>query len=810
MLNRLNGPRLLRIALVFSGAICLIAANVTIVVRAASLGEAELRSWLGEPLNIRIPVSATAAEDETLETTCLKIAADSEPFSLMRELRVELAGVAGDRFFTLRGYIYINEPYIKLVVRLQCAGQGAISRQYTLLPDPRPLVNPPAGAVEPENNKQNVQRLSGQWVTPPTNDRNRADTLANIAEGVYPKSIKRKARYIAALRALNPNLAALDDNASLPPNTALTLPDLRTLSTTRKVIPATTANVSTVSRSPPPAAPNAAAKSPTKTPPFTPAKPKSPPQQKPRLSIQPTERPAEQPAQSPPPRTAKPAQAAKSTTAPAIFSLKLSGGEIDTARSANVTDEQRAILREKQFLLDADDQIAQFLSLKNAVKQLENRLNQVQLKLDLSPSNASANANTASETVAKEAIPPPVAQTTQPTQRTAETTKTTQTLSPSVEKRTLSSSIWIGSILAALIILAIAAALAVWLSRRKVKRAVAVEAEVAHLVAIEEAKNYSEDESGVEIKPNSKSTKVSPETAAQNAAQNEADDVALAIRRSKGAIDAAPRPPQLKASFDPSATIQLAANSSPPTDSAQGDISTDTADTNSIKFELDNSPNSTVDFLIGDDDVADIVDSGGSDTFASNSLQMSSDKAQTAEARMLRLQYMNERYPELMSNTVSINDADSVINTARHYLEESEKGGAKAIELLSYALEERPQEIHYWLALFEVYRLKSMVAEYVDLANKFGILFEQSVEWRYIRLIGHELAPTNTLFRPPKGGRKLATFDSSVWLIADPEKAKRSDSLAVALRTQLFEENDARVMTENAKKNTQKEKGGAK
>ena len=229
--------------------------------KAASLGEAELRSWLGEPLNIRIPVITTATEAELLDRTCLRITADSEPFSLVRELRVEIPAAGErneERHFMLRGFQSVNEPYIKLVVRFACVGQGAISREYTLLLDPRPSVNAPAternDAIATSNkNIEPVpiqQRLSGQWVTPPSSDNNRADSLANIAEGVYPKSVKRKARYIAALRALNPTLAGLDDNAKLPPNTALTLPDLRTLSTTRKVVAAKPASAPSASTPP--------------------------------------------------------------------------------------------------------------------------------------------------------------------------------------------------------------------------------------------------------------------------------------------------------------------------------------------------------------------------------------------------------------------------------------------------------------------------------------------------------------------------------------------------------------------------------
>jgi hypothetical protein len=741
--------RLIRIAFVF---FCTACTAFLSVANAASLGEAELRSWLGEPLDIRIPVLASAAEDEILDATCLKISADSEPFSLVRELRVTLAGVERERFYTLRGYTSINEPYIKLIVRIQCAGQGAISRQYTLLLDPRPTLNPPAVApiATPTNitePKQNAQRLSGQWVTPSTTDNNRADSLATIAEGVYPKSIKRKARYIAALRQLNPSLAGLADNATLPPNIALTLPDLRTLSTTRKVVAAAVAKPS-----------NAAPLAPTTSQqPAQVTRPKSPP----RLQLS---------GQIPPqaPRAAAKAPVATAAvapaTAPATFSLKLSGGEIDTARSLNVTEEQRAILREKQFLLDADDQIAQFLSLKNTVKQLENRLNQVQSRLD--------NDN---------ATPPQTA-ATQPALKPPAQTAVAPPISP--VRRTWYSGFSTLGIVVTIILLAIIVAIGIWLSRRRAARAMAqAEAEIAQLSAIEDEKNSPQNQSSDLVATIGMPTSVSPEIAAQN----HADDVALAIRRSKGVIaTATPAPPAtlIKPDFDPAATLILDA---PDSHGAQSDINLfdDNVDNNSIQFDLDNSPSTTVDFLVGDSDA-----DSASNVEANADL---TDKAQSDEARVRRRQYMYERYPELMSNTVSIDDADSVINTARHYLVETEAGAARATELLGYALEERPQEIRFWLAQFEAFRLKSMAAEYIELAHKFSILFGQSVEWRHVRQIGHDLAPTNSLFLPSSEAPSKATFDSSIWLTADPAKTKLADSLAIALRTELIQASSAKT-----------------
>ena len=84
----------------------------------------------------------------------------------------------------------------------------------------------------------------------------------------------------------------------------------------------------------------------------------------------------------PPPAAKPPAKAPPRSDG---FQLRLSRSEIDLSRSRNVTDEQRRLLREKQLMLDADDQVAALLSLKNTVKQLEQRLNELQLKLATAP-----------------------------------------------------------------------------------------------------------------------------------------------------------------------------------------------------------------------------------------------------------------------------------------------------------------------------------------------------------------------------------------------------------------------------------------
>jgi len=63
------------------------------------------------------------------------------------------------------------------------------------------------------------------------------------------------------------------------------------------------------------------------------------------------------------------------------FRLKLSSEELDLSVLGKLTEEQRQHLREKQRLLDADDQVANTLSMKNRIMQLEAEIGEMQAAL---------------------------------------------------------------------------------------------------------------------------------------------------------------------------------------------------------------------------------------------------------------------------------------------------------------------------------------------------------------------------------------------------------------------------------------------
>ncbi len=79
------------------------------------------------------------------------------------------------------------------------------------------------------------------------------------------------------------------------------------------------------------------------------------------------------------------------------FRLRLSGEPLDESRIGKISQEERSLLRARQKLLDADDQMASFLALQDQVKQLQAELSVVKLQLGQlgvsSPAGASSDAS---------------------------------------------------------------------------------------------------------------------------------------------------------------------------------------------------------------------------------------------------------------------------------------------------------------------------------------------------------------------------------------------------------------------------------
>lgn len=124
-----------------------------------------------------------------------------------------------------------------------------------------------------------------------------------------------------------------------------------------------------------------------------------------------------------PRQTAQPANENRATARPSrkgkdeapLFRLKLSGDTIDATQIGKISAEERELLLARQKLLDADDQTAYFLAMHHQMKQLQDEIGAVKLRL------AQLGAGSAvAETRASQPQPPVEKPAIAPHQQTAE------------------------------------------------------------------------------------------------------------------------------------------------------------------------------------------------------------------------------------------------------------------------------------------------------------------------------------------------------------------------------------------------------
>ncbi len=795
------------------GTICLASAT-TVWAQDPVLRDVEVRSFLGEHLNLRITL---AASTETVSNAICQSVIDSdrrENALRSADLILSMVELRTTRYLRVRSRAPYLDPVARFSLRIGCPGEPIVDREFTVLLDPPPFTVAPSlptseAPIEPTATSREIAvagksskvarsapraklvvPASGNWTV------REGDTLSSIAMGIQQKNRARQQQYVATLRELNPPIAAIADDAPLAVGSQLALPDLLTLS---GILPPPDSPVARATKPsvPRPRLPKATLKV-ADTPPVPPPVLRAAPPAK--AAVAPPTVKAAEPPKTSPPKPAPPVAKALPMAPPAAkpspradgFQLRLSGSEVDLSRSRNITDEQRRQLREKQLMLDADDQVAALLSLRNTVKQLEQRLNEIQLKQapSAAPPTAPVAAKIAAPTptaatpvttpppavapanvapTAPSQVATPLATTPSPASSPGDaqkqplapvkalpapsssaTSASTDVKNPAAKppaaksavadapgvdllESVLPSPMVTGGIVAGLALL-----FGAWFWSRRAKKPTRAQSPSQPPPA-ESAPARAVDHGNVVAAKVATSTPPPIE----NTAQPEPTDAYLQTTRNL-VVDAPPAAPDQYAQIDAPVVFDDAP----------------------ARFEVDSRPATTVDFLVGMDE-------------------------QLPEDRVRRLQYMHERYPELQSNTVSIDDADSVINAARLYYDEADTSGHdKASELLTFAVEERPQEIRFWLAQFEIFRLENMVNEFTEFAGKFHVLFSHTPAWPKVRHIGHELAPGNPLFAA-SGGPLLAgetRFDpiAENWLNAPMDFT--SDALMSDLRMALLDD----------------------
>lgn len=308
---------------------------------ALNLSNMEVRSYLGQAFDAQINYSLAPGEE--IDESCFKLVAPASADGLASlqssTLSVTPSGPRGQ--LRIRGRQAINDPIIKVVLQVECAGSAQLQREYVVLIDPpiryaaptqeSSLASAPRESASPTSRTAiNAQpKEGGDWSVQP------GDSLAALAQTIHPRNRKARESLVRSMVDANPQFAGLAPEDPLPIGSTVLIPRLPQ-------------EAATAPKAPGQAAPPSAAKARTK--------------------------PAE--------------HSAKAATKKSLpgegnqgFRLKLSSGEVDLSLSNQLTEQDRAPLREKQLLLDADDQVSNLLALKNSVKELQAQLADMQAQL---------------------------------------------------------------------------------------------------------------------------------------------------------------------------------------------------------------------------------------------------------------------------------------------------------------------------------------------------------------------------------------------------------------------------------------------
>ena len=689
-------------------ALALALAAASLPVPAVVLGEIEARSALGEPLDARIPF--TIPQGRSVDASCFALVREAdEAANALGEGVLTLERRRGATALRLRTVAPVMEPAISVRVRAACSGAEPSTRVYAVLLDPRPGSAPaPVDAPTVASAPDILARI----------DAREGDTLEAMAGKMHPRNAAARERYVAALRAANPTLAAQDAAAPIAPGTSVAMPDPRTVARTRREPRSAVAQAPRERppspRARPPALPPVLPEARTPAPQVAQA-PESPPAARPAAPARPARRPAV-PAQGPEP----------------AFVLKLSSAEVDLTRSGKIDDRMRAQLRERLLVLDADDQVAAMLSMRNSLRQLEARVAEMQLKLDSMPASLAGRGLAAAPAPAPAKIDPPKVDPPKidPPKVDPPKVEAPKVVAPppTVEPPKVEAKVEPPKV-----------------EPPKVEPP-KVEPPKVEASKIEAPPPKAEPPRApavpVESRPGTRPVS-QPPSADEGLPQWLWGLAALLAilaallgwriwraRSQHRAGEWADAEPEAVAAPAPPAAVNVA----PPVSVADEPIEV----------------------------AAPMRPEMGSDAVLATRL--------TENSSELRRRYLEERFPEVQNGTIVVEDPVSVVKGARLFYED----GAlpRAVELLQFAIEDNPQEVRPWLALFEIFRLERLTGQFAELAQRFREHHGKGPYWPKVQFFGREIDPGNPLYREEPALNTLETIG--------PREAKR---LAAGLAT---------------------------
>ncbi len=250
---------------------------VSLPAQSAALGEANVRSYLGQRLDAEIDIPAlSAAEAEALMVRIAPADAFAEaglelsPF--VRSLRTSIEKRGERTYVRLSSEQAVNEPYLMLLVELNAGGARTL-RQYALLMDPAPVAErsgtpmlepeaaPQSAAADPAAARTVPAARAGREVREAGTDRNdrgerkdrgqpgereaRAtqerddrpsrvvrggETLASIGNELRPEGVRLE-QVLVALQTANPTAFAGNNINRMKSGSVLTVPTPETMRT---------------------------------------------------------------------------------------------------------------------------------------------------------------------------------------------------------------------------------------------------------------------------------------------------------------------------------------------------------------------------------------------------------------------------------------------------------------------------------------------------------------------------------------------------------------------------------------------------
>jgi len=201
--------------------------------QALVMGDARVRSSLGDRLDVRVPI--TLAPGESIDPSCFTLAREGSPeLPRISGARISVERSAAGTLLRIETGAPVTDPAVSLSLVASCRGLAADSRRdYSVLLDPPlagrapPSMSPPPAFARAQPEATSIRAIAATLIA------RIGDTLESIANAIFPRNRAAKSAYLQALRESNPPLASLGDNEPIPIDTPIALPDLRTFARSR-------------------------------------------------------------------------------------------------------------------------------------------------------------------------------------------------------------------------------------------------------------------------------------------------------------------------------------------------------------------------------------------------------------------------------------------------------------------------------------------------------------------------------------------------------------------------------------------------